>query len=476
MAVTETSLKITPVILCGGSGSRLWPVSRETYPKPFVRMENGRTLFIDTLERADSVANAANPVIVCNEAHRFYVLESLAQCRMEGRIILEPQGRNTAPAIALAAFCMLQADPDAIMLVMPSDHAIPDAASFCRAVEEASPVAAAGRIVTFGVAPERPECGYGYIQCGQPLADGCFEVKRFVEKPDQAAAVRMVDSGGYYWNSGIFLLAPAVYLEELRKYAPGIYESCLEAWQGREADMGFVRPDAKAFSASPADSIDYAVMEHTGLAAVFPLDVHWSDLGSWQAFYEAETGDENGNVIIGDVLAVDASNCYCHAQDRLLAAVGVKNLAIVETRDAVLVVAREKSQSVKQIVEHLRLARRNEYRDPPVVCRPWGSFESLATGARFQVKKIVVKPGGTLSLQLHHHRAEHWVVVKGTASVTVGEDTRFLTENQSVYIPVGIKHKLANPGIIPLEIIEIQSGSYLGEDDIVRFEDIYGRK
>lgn len=476
MSKTESPAKVVPVILCGGAGSRLWPVSRENYPKPFVKMENGGTLFNDTLARAACLENAASPVIVCNEAHRFYVQEALALRQMEARIILEPEGRNTAPAIAIAAFALVGDNPDALILAMPSDHAIADAGKFRAAVAESAKLAARGRIVTFGVVPECPECGFGYIQSGDALAGGCFEVRKFIEKPDAAAARSMLANGGYFWNSGIFLMPAATYLAELQKFAPEIYAACAAAWEGRHADMGFIRPDATAFRSSPENSIDYAVMERTSLAAMHPLDVHWSDLGSWQAFYGAESKDDSGNVLFGDVLARDVSNCYIQAQGRLLAAIGITDLAIVETRDAVLVARREKSQDVKKIVESLKLAKRKEYKDPPVVCRPWGNFETLAAGPRFQVKKIVVKPGGMLSLQLHHHRAEHWVVVKGTAQVTVGDEDKFLTENQSVYIPVGSKHKLANPGIIPLEIIEIQSGSYLGEDDIRRFEDIYGRK
>ncbi len=473
----ESMVQINPVILCGGSGSRLWPVSRKNYPKPFVKMEgNGRTLFRDTLSRAADIGGAAKPIVVCNEAHRFYVLESLAGRGMEGMVILEPEGRNTAPAAALAAFALAEKRPDALMLVMPSDHVITDANLFAEAVRNAADVAAMGRIVTFGITPAGPECGYGYMEGGKTLGSGCREVSRFVEKPDAAKAKAMLDAGGYYWNSGIFLMRADTYLAELARFAPNIYEACKKSWQGRADEPAFSRPQKDAFLACAQDSIDYAVMEKTALAAVCPVDPGWSDLGSWQAFYDTEAKDENGNVLLGDVMAEGASGCYLNAQDRLLAVVGVENLAIVETRDAVLVAARDKCQDVKQVVEKLKGEKRSEAEDPAVVYRPWGSYEPLAAGSRFQVKKIVVKPGGMLSLQLHHHRAEHWVVVRGTAQISLDGVESFLTENQSVYIPVGSRHKLVNPGIIPLEIIEIQSGPYLGEDDIRRFEDIYGRK
>lgn len=471
--MSDSAKRIVPVILCGGSGSRLWPVSRETYPKPFVKMKNGRTLFMDTLKRAALIENSARPIIVCNDAHRFYVLETVAQCETEAEIILEPKARNTAPAIALAAFGA--ARPEDALLVMPSDHAIADPQAFAQAVGRAAQSAADGRIVTFGIEPTRPETGFGYIEKGGALADDCFAVSRFIEKPDAASARRMLDQGGFYWNSGIFLMTAKTYLDELKLYSPEIFRACENAWQGKKNDLAFIRPDEGAFCASPEDSIDYAVMEHTRCAAVCPLNVRWNDLGTWNAFYNEESRDENGNVLLGDVLARDVENCYLHAEDRLLAVLGARDLAVVETRDAVLVVPREKAQQVKKIVASLKEAKRKEYRDPAIVFRPWGKFESLARGPRFQVKKITVRPGGRLSLQMHHHRAEHWVVVKGTAAVCVDDEQSILTENQSVYIPVGSRHKLENPGIIPLEIIEIQSGPYLGEDDIKRFEDIYGR-
>lgn len=468
--------KIVPVILCGGSGSRLWPVSRANYPKPFVTMENGRTLFMDTLERVKALDDAEPPIIVCNEAHRFYVMEALAKCELEGRIILEPEGRNTAPATALAAFALMERTPRPLMLVMPSDHTISQSSQFCAAVADAVPTAANGRIAIFGVKPTRPECGYGYIQTGQPLDTATLSVQSFIEKPEESRARAMLQAGGYFWNSGIFLMSAAVYLDELQKFAPQIYSSCAAAWQGAKADMAFIRPDADEFQHAQCESIDYAIMEHTKLAAMLPLNVSWNDLGSWQSFYEVETKDENGNVKLGDVLVQDTCNCYLHARDRLLAVMGMENLVVVETRDAVLVVQRNKCQNVKKFVEKLKADGRKEYQDHAVVYRPWGSYETLSQGPRFQVKRIIVKPGGKLSLQLHHHRAEHWVVVKGTAVVRIDQDERFLTENQSVYIPVGSRHKLENPGIIPLEIVEIQSGSYLGEDDIKRFDDAYGRK
>ncbi|MBQ4492054.1 MAG: mannose-1-phosphate guanylyltransferase/mannose-6-phosphate isomerase [Deltaproteobacteria bacterium] len=462
---------IIPVILCGGSGTRLWPLSRENYPKQFVDMGGGRTLFGDTLERALQVAGVADPVVVCNEAHRFYVAAELYKRGVKATVLLEPEGRNTAPALALAAFAALERNREALLLALPSDHALGDVPVFLQGVEEASAIASQGYIVTFGIRPTGPETGFGYIEQGEG-----FHVARFVEKPDRKKAEAMLVSGGHYWNSGMFVMPAQLYMDELKTHAVSMFTQCARAWMGREADGAFIRPMKDDFLRCSSDSIDYAVMEHTSRAAVVPLDLAWSDLGSWEAFYEAGERDAQGNVARGDVLLEDAAGCYCNARSRLLACIGVRDMLVVETQDAVLVAPRKAAQRVKEVALRLRNEGRKEYREPPLVYRPWGSYEILVQGERFQVKRIVVHPGAQLSLQMHHHRAEHWVVVSGTAEVTKGEETRLYTENQSTYIPVGTKHMLKNPGLIPLVLIEIQSGAYLGEDDIVRFADMYGRK
>ena len=412
------------IVLCGGSGTRLWPLSRALYPKQFMDL-GGHTLFGDTVDRAAALPDSADPLVVCNEEHRFYVAAALQQKGVSGTILLEPKGRNTAPAIALAAFAALG--------------------------------------------------GGGYIRRGGALPSGGYAVARFVEKPDLARAEAMLADGGYLWNSGMFLFRASIYLEELALHAPGIHAACRAAWEGHHADRDFIRPDADAFLSSPADSIDYAVMEKTDRAAVVPLSAHWSGLGSWEAFYEAAPHDGDGNVRVGDVYAEGAENCYLHASNRMVAALGVSDLVVVETADSVLVADRARTQDVKKIVESLKKEGRGEAESHPLVYRPWGSYETLARGERFQVKRIIVKPGGQLSLQKHHHRAEHWMVVEGTAEITVGDKVLLYHEDQSTYIPLGTVHRLKNPGMIPLVIIEIQSGSYLGEDDIVRLEDSYGR-
>lgn len=463
------------VVLCGGSGTRLWPLSRSLYPKQFMEL-GGHTLFGDTLARAAALPDSGAPIVVCNEEHRFYVAATLQSQGTAGSILLEPKGRNTAPAIALAALSALEDGEDPLLLVLPSDHALQPQAAFADAVTVARRCAESGHIVTFGVTPDRPETGFGYIRQGAPLPCGGRAVERFVEKPDAERAEAMLAEGGYLWNSGMFLFRASAYLEELARFAPAIHAACATAWSGRSADHDFIRPEKDAFLNSPADSIDYAVMERTERAAVVPLTAEWSDLGSWEAFYAAAPHDADGNACRGDVFAQDTRACYVHAAHRLVATLGVSDLVVVETADSVLVADRRHAQDVKKIVEELKARGRVEAENHPLVYRPWGSYESLARGERFQVKRIVVKPGGQLSLQKHHHRAEHWVVVAGTAEITVGDEVRLYHEDQSTYIPLGTLHRLKNPGIIPLVIIEIQSGSYLGEDDIVRLEDSYGRR
>lgn len=468
------STTITPVILCGGSGTRLWPLSRELSPKQFVAFGDGASLFTRTLHRVQALPECSAPLVVCNEEHRFHVLNELRALAAQADILLEPEPRNTAPAIALAALALREKGQDPLMLVLPSDHAVDDEAAFCRGVLQAAPLAKEGAIVTFGMAPAGPETGYGYIERGETTGPG-FTVARFVEKPDRARAEAMLAQGGFFWNSGIFLLRASVFLEELEKYAPEMAAGCRKAWQERQQDAAFCRPGREAFLAVPADSIDYAVMEKTGRAVVLPLALGWSDLGSWEALYQEEKRDASGNAAVGDVLLEDVEGCYLNARHRLIAALGIRDLVIVETSDAVLVVPRQRAQEVKKLVAGLKKAGRPECRQHTLVQRPWGSYETLAAGERFQVKRIIVHPGAELSLQMHHHRAEHWVVVSGTAEVTNGKETRLFTEDQSTYIPLGTLHRLKNPGKIPLVLIEIQSGAYLGEDDIVRFADVYGR-
>jgi len=466
---------LIPVLLSGGVGSRLWPVSREGRPKQFLPLGGTLSMLQETAQRVDGLVTAA-PMVVCNENHRFLVAEQLREVDLKpSGLILEPAGRNTAPAIALAAVAALKIDADAVLLVLPADHYIRSPDAFTAAVKRALPNASEGQLVTFGVVPTRAETGYGYIRCGTELSEGVAELAEFVEKPDADTAERYVAAGNYLWNSGMFLFRADRYLEALERHSPAIYEACEAAMADAETDLDFLRPQQDAFLACPSDSIDYAVMEHTDSGVVVSLDCGWSDIGAWSALWEVGDADGDGNVIEGDVFAHDTRNSYLRSETRLVTTTGVENLVVVETADAILVADRDKVQGVKDIVTALKKAQRPEATVHQRVFRPWGSYESLIVSDRFQVKRIVVLPGQKLSLQIHHHRAEHWAVVKGTAEVTRGDDVFTLSEDQSTYIPLGTTHRLVNPGRIPLELIEVQSGSYLGEDDIVRFEDVYGR-
>ncbi len=468
---------IVPVILAGGSGTRLWPLSRSLYPKQLLPLVNERTLLQNTVARLAGVVGVSAPLVVSNSEHRFMVAEQLREADSNAAILLEPVGRNTAPAVAIAALEALAQEDDPVLLVLPADHLIDDEVAFKEAVAGGLVVAETGDFITFGILPHHPEIGYGYICKGDQVAAAAdvYRVARFVEKPDLATAERYLESGEYLWNSGMFMFKARRYLEELEKFAPEMLALCCEAYDGKVSDIDFIRLDEAAFAKCPSDSIDYAVMEKTDAACVIPLDCGWSDIGSWAALWERGEQDENGNVFKGDVIGEDVQDCYIHASGRMVAAVGLREHVVVETADAVLVAAKDRVQDVKAIVERLKLEQRQEVVLHRQVFRPWGSYECIDNAERFQVKRIVVSPGARLSLQAHHHRAEHWIVVKGTAKVVNGDQEIILAENQSTYIPIGATHRLENPGKIPLELIEVQSGSYLGEDDIVRFEDIYGR-
>ena len=466
---------LLPVIMAGGSGTRLWPLSRKLTPKQFLPLVGDLTMLQATLKRLEGLEHA-QPLLICNEEHRFLAAEQLRQLGMEqARILLEPEGRNTAPAIALAALQASADGDDPLLLVLAADHLINDVAQFHGAIQAAQPLAEQGKLVTFGIVPTHPESGYGYIQQGEVLGEQSFKVARFVEKPDSETAKQYLESGDYLWNSGMFLFRASRYLEELQRFQPAMITACQAALTNAEQDMHFIRVDSESFKACPEESIDYAVMEKTASAAMVSLDAGWSDIGSWSALWDVSDKDPQGNALKGDVLTESTQDSLVHAEHRLVATIGVQDLIIVETKDAVLVAHKDRVQDVKKIVAQIKALGRNEHSNNREVYRPWGVYDSIDTGERHQVKRITVKPGAKLSVQMHHHRAEHWIVVSGSAKVTNGEKTYLVTENQSTYIPIGQVHALENPGKIPLELIEVQSGSYLGEDDIVRLEDRYGR-
>ena len=471
---------LIPVILSGGAGTRLWPLSRELYPKQFLALVGERTMIQDTVLRVDGLPAVAAPIVVCNEAHRFLVAEQLRQVGVTPQsILLEPVGRNTAPAVAIAALAALAnlkpGDEPPLLLVLPADHVLADVGAFRRAVESALPAAREGKLVTFGVVPTQPETGYGYIRRaagGGPV----HPVAAFVEKPDAARAAEFIASGDYFWNSGMFLFSATAYLEELARHDVAMLAACRRAHDAAVRDLDFIRLDRAAFESCRADSIDYAVMEKTDHAAVVALDAGWSDVGSWASLQDALPADAAGNVTRGDVVMEDSKDCLLYSTERLVATVGLEGHVVIETKDAVLVAPKGRVQDVKRLVEQMKQAGRSEPGLHREVFRPWGSYDSVDAGARFQVKRLTIKPGATLSLQMHRHRAEHWVVVKGTARITRGEEVFLLAENESTFIPVGTVHRIENPGSEPLQIIEVQSGGYLGEDDIVRLDDNYGRK
>ena len=462
-----------PVILSGGSGTRLWPLSRDAFPKQFLALVGHDSMLQATWHRVAPLASGA-PIVVAGETHRFMVAEQLREAGCaDATILLEPLARNTAPAIAAAALEATRDGADPLLLVLPSDHVIADADAFRAAVRAASAAAEAGALVTFGIVPTGPETGYGYIKAA--AGEGVRAVERFVEKPDAATAAAYVASGDYAWNSGMFLFRASAYLAELERHQPAMLAACREALARARRDVDFVRLDQPAFAASPSDSIDYAVMEKTAHAAVLAIDVGWNDVGSWAALWQVAEQDGDGNAHHGDVLARDCRDTLAWGDGRLLALLGLRDVVVVDTADAVLVAHKDHVQDVKAIVAELKRRGRAETSLHRKVYRPWGHYDSVDVGERFQVKRITVKPGAALSLQMHHHRAEHWIVVSGTAKVTRGDEVILLGENQSTYIPLGVKHRLENPGVVPLELVEVQSGSYLGEDDIVRFEDVYGR-
>ncbi|AUM11533.1 mannose-1-phosphate guanylyltransferase/mannose-6-phosphate isomerase [Ketobacter alkanivorans] len=465
-----------PVILSGGSGSRLWPLSRSAYPKQFLPLCSGYSLVQDTVLRLKGSVADEPPVFVTANDQRFLLADQVQALNLSGaEIVLEPARRNTAPAIALASFAALERNAESVLLVLPSDHHIENNEAFLQVLEQANQSAMAGNLVTFGVVPTKPETGYGYIKASGSGEGASQPIEAFVEKPNLELAQQYLEAGDYYWNSGMFAFRADVYLSELKRLNPAIYDAAKASWDARNEDLDFIRVGVEAFESCPEDSIDYAVMEKTDKAVVIPLDSGWSDVGSWQSLWEVQDKDEQGNVLVGDVITQDTHNTMVHASGKLVTCLGVKDLVVVETADAVLVADINQVQKVKDIVKLIEASGRSEHEFHREVHRPWGRFDSVDAGDRYQVKRITVKPGAKLSTQLHHHRAEHWVVVQGTARVRRGEDSILLAENQSVYIPLGEVHYLENPGKIPLEIIEIQTGSYLGEDDIIRLDDQYGR-
>jgi mannose-1-phosphate guanylyltransferase/mannose-6-phosphate isomerase len=468
---------LIPIILSGGSGTRLWPVSRKNLPKQFLSLAGDATLFQQTVARAAALPDAAAPIVIASDDHRFLVADQLLESGASGAtIVLEPVARNTAPAIALGALCALGKSKEALLLVLPADHLIADQIAFANAVVAATQLAEQDWLVTFGIRPDRPETGFGYIQRAENLGNLAFRIGQFVEKPNLATAQSYLDHGGYDWNSGMFMFKASRYIEELEAVAPEIIAAVREAYERASADLDFIRINSEAFARSPDRSIDYAVMEKTDRAAVVPVSCGWSDIGSWAALWLAAEKDSDGNHVEGDVMTIDTTGSLIRSHDRhLVATVGLKDIVVVTTPDATLVARLDASQDVKRIVAKLKADDRSEHSLHRVVHRPWGSYDLLESAPRFQVKRIVVKPGARLSLQMHHHRAEHWIVVSGTAEVTCGDKVFLLTENQSTYIPLGSVHRLRNPGQVPLELIEVQSGSYLGEDDIVRLDDVYGR-
>ena len=467
---------IHPILLCGGAGTRLWPLSRRALPKQFLPLVNDKSLLQNTLLRLRGLTELSAPIVVCANDHRFLAADQLQEIGITpASLILEPMARNTAPAVAMAAFAALQHDSNAQLLVLPADHTIGDVAAFHAAIQAARPLADDGYMTAFGIVPNAPETGYGYIQQGEKMGEGGHKVARFVEKPDAARAQEFLDSGDFLWNSGMYLFDAQLYLAELHQHQPAVHEASRLAFERAEVDLDFLRPDEESFAQSPAISLDYGVMEQTSRAAVVPADIGWNDIGSYAALWEIADKDDDGNVGRGHVAFFDAQNNYVRAEKQLVAMLGVEDMIVVSTPDALLITKKEHAQDIKQIVDQLRADGLSQHDTHTKVYRPWGSYEGIERGERFQVKQLIVKPGGASSMQVHHHRSEHWVVVKGTAEVSLGDEKRLLSEDESIYIPLGIPHRIYNPGRIPMHFIEVQAGSYLEEDDIVRLDDNYGR-